>query len=267
MRACLSFFKLRVVNTLQYRAAALGGIFTQYFWGFMEIMLYGAFYADHADAFPMAFPHLVSYIWLRQAFLAILNTWTYERELFDMILSGNVAYELCRPASLYGMWFARTAALRLGRAALRFWPILLLAAILPEPWRLHFAADGGTFLLFAVSMALSLGVVTALSLIVYFSCFFTLSSEGLRNTLEPLADLLSGGLIPLPFMPDWLEPILRYSPFAAITNAPLRIYSGDIAGARLAETMILQVFWLAVLALIGWILQRQGSKKLCVQGG
>ena len=24
-----------------------------------------------------------------------------------MILNGNVAYELCRPASLYGMWFAR----------------------------------------------------------------------------------------------------------------------------------------------------------------
>ena len=44
MRACLAFFRMRLVNGLQYRTAAYAGIFTQFFWGFMEIQLYGAFY-------------------------------------------------------------------------------------------------------------------------------------------------------------------------------------------------------------------------------
>lgn len=46
MRACLAFFRMRLVNGLQYRTAAYAGIFTQFFWGFMEIQLYGAFYRE-----------------------------------------------------------------------------------------------------------------------------------------------------------------------------------------------------------------------------
>ena len=141
MRACLAFFRMRLQSGLQYRAAALAGIVTQFFWGGMEIGLYRAFYEGAPGKFPMAFSALVSYIWLRQAFLALLNTWTYENELFDAILSGNVAYELCRPCSLCGMWFARTLALRLSRAALRCGPILVLAALLPAPWRLSMPAS------------------------------------------------------------------------------------------------------------------------------
>lgn len=255
------------MNGLQYRTAALAGVITQFFWGFMEIQLYRAFYADHAAAFPMQFSHLVSYIWLRQAFLALLNTWTYENELFDMILNGNVAYELCRPASLYGMWFCRTAALRLSRAALRFWPILAVAMLLPEPWRMHLAATPLTFVWFFLSMAMTLSVNAAFTLIVYFSCFYTLSSDGIRAILVPMTDFLCGGVIPLPFMPAPLARILQYSPFGAMANAPLRIYSGDIAGRALAETMLLQVFWLTMLILIGRWMQRRGMRRLCVQGG
>ena len=102
----LSYFRMQLIKGLQYRTAAWAGIFPQFFWGFMQIQLYRALYIAHESTFPMAFSGLVSYIWLRQAFLALLNTWSYEYELFDMILSGNVALELCRPVGLYGMFIA-----------------------------------------------------------------------------------------------------------------------------------------------------------------
>lgn len=267
MKAYFSFFRMRLINGLQYRTAAWAGVFTQFFWGFMEIQLYRALYAGHASAFPMAFSHLVSYIWLRQAFLAVFNTWSYEYELFDMILNGNVAYELCRPCSLYGMWFSRNAALRLSRAALRCWPILLVAAFLPMPWGMRLPASPAALGWFTLSMLLTLGVTVAFTLVIYFSCFFTLSSDGVRAVITPVADFLSGGLIPLPFMPDWLSNILRISPFGAMLNAPLRIYSGDIAGAVLTETLLLQAFWLLILGCLGYTMQRQGLKRLCIQGG
>ena len=82
-RACVSYFRMQLINGLQYRVAAWAGVFTQFSWGFMEIQLYRALYADHAGAFPMALGALVSYIWLRQAFLAIFNTWTFENALFQ----------------------------------------------------------------------------------------------------------------------------------------------------------------------------------------
>ncbi|MBQ1256440.1 MAG: ABC transporter permease, partial [Clostridia bacterium] len=167
MKKYFSYFRLRLVHSLQYRTAAAAGIVTQFFWGFMEIQLYRAFYYEHAASFPMEFRALVSYIWLRQAFLAFFNTWTFENELFQSILNGNVAYELVRPASLYGMWFSRAAAVRISRAALRFWPILIVACLLPAPIRLSFTQPPIVFVYFILSMMLTLFVTVAFSLIVY----------------------------------------------------------------------------------------------------
>ena len=65
----LSFFRLRFAMGLQYRTAALAGIVTQFVWGFMEIMIFKAFYRADAASFPMSFQATVSYIWLQQAFL------------------------------------------------------------------------------------------------------------------------------------------------------------------------------------------------------
>ena len=45
----LSFFRLRFCMGLQYRAAALAGIATQFVWGFLEIMVYRAFYEADAN--------------------------------------------------------------------------------------------------------------------------------------------------------------------------------------------------------------------------
>ena len=267
MRACFAFFKMQFIKGLQYRTAAWAGVFTQFFWGFMEMMLYRTLYADHAAQFPMQLSALGSYIWLRQALFAMLNTWSAENELFDSVLSGNIAYELCRPVGIYGMWFARTAALRMSRAAMRFLPVILFAALLPAPWGLELPASTAAFAAFLISLALTLGVTCAFTLILYFSCFFTVSSDGVRAVVAPVASILSGELLPLPFMPDWMGRILGYSPFGAMMNSPLRIYGGDIAGAATGETLLLQAFWLLVMVALGKILQEKGMKKLSVLGG
>lgn len=267
MKAYFTYFKIRLIHSLQYRTAALAGVATQFFWGFMEIQLYRAFYAEHADAFPMTLSSLVCYIWLRQAFLALFNTWTFENELFRSIIDGNVAYELCRPTNLYFMWFSRSAALRVSKTLLRFWPILLVAFLLPEPIGMTLPKSAFTFVLFLVSSCLTLLVTVSFTLIVYFSCFFTLSSDGLRAILTPVSDLLAGGLLPIPFMPPFLQTVIRLSPFGSMLNAPLRIYSGNICGPEAAETICLQVFWLFAMVMIGLLLQKKGMKKMCIQGG
>lgn len=267
MKACFTFFRMRLINGLQYRTAAWAGIVTQFFWGFMEIMLYKAFYEASPERFPMAFDQLVSYVWLRQALLALLSPWTLEHDLFTMILNGNVAYELCRPTSLYAMWFIRTLALRISRVILRCVPLLAVTLLVPAPWGLSLPATPLTFGCFLVSLALATCVGVAFCLIVYFSCFYTLSSEGIRMMLLPIAELLGGELIPLPFLPDGLARLFHLSPFGAMANAPLRIYSGDLAGAEMVETLCLQVLWLLVMMGLGYFMQRRGTRRLCVQGG
>src|SRR5262249_31221726 len=72
----------------QYRAAALAGLGTQVFLGLVHMMVLGAFYAmPRAGSAPMTWAETLNYIWLGQATLMILPTWS-DGEVAAMIRSG-----------------------------------------------------------------------------------------------------------------------------------------------------------------------------------
>ena len=267
MRAYLAIFRIRFQNSLQYRAAALAGMATQYAWGFMLILAYAAFYRANPAAFPMPFSQTVSYVWMQQAFLALFMTWFFDGEIFDAITSGSIAYEMVRPVSLYGRWFSQSVAVRISKATLRCLPILLTAFLLPEPYRMVLPDSATQLALFFISMALALFVVVAFSMLIYISAFYTLSPIGMRIIAAMAADFLAGGIIPLPFFPPAFERVANLLPFAAMQNMPLRIYSGNVTGADAILGIGLQIFWLAALVGVGQILTRNALKKVVVQGG
>ena len=55
MRAYAAVFRMKFTGGLQYRAAALAGLVTQFAWGFMELLAFSAFYRADPTAFPMRF--------------------------------------------------------------------------------------------------------------------------------------------------------------------------------------------------------------------
>ena len=97
MKKYLSFFRLRFIMGLQYRAAAWAGVATQFVWGGLLIAMFRGFYVTEPENFPMTFQATVNYIWFQQAFLALFAAWMLESEIFESIRDGNIVYELCRP--------------------------------------------------------------------------------------------------------------------------------------------------------------------------
>jgi len=263
----LALFRMRFINALQYRAAALAGVSTQFAWGFMELFAFSAFYRSNPAAFPMEFSHTVNYIWIQQALLAIFMSWFWENDIAESILSGSISYELVRPMDLYWRWYSQSAANRLSRASLRCLPILVVAFIIPEPYRMSLPPDIGTFALFLASGALGLGVVVAFSMLMYISLFYTVSSLGVRAMIGSLSDFLSGQIVPLPFFPPRVLAVVGLLPFAAMQNMPLRIYSGDITGADAYRGIAFQAFWLAALVIAGRIAIRRAQRRVVVHGG
>lgn len=103
-------------------------------WGGMYLILYHTFYQSGTGAFPMDMQALSAYIWLQQAFLALFMVWDMDNDIFELISSGNIAYELCRPCDLYSMiFFERWEAGSAGRycavfqscSLRRFYPALM----------------------------------------------------------------------------------------------------------------------------------------------
>lgn len=267
MTAYLSFFKIRFKNSLQYRAAAFAGVATQFAWGFMYIMMYEAFYKSNIKMAPMKLSQLSSYIWLQQAFLALFMTWFLDNDIFDLISSGNVCYELCRPLDIYNAWFVKNCAIRLSKAMLRCFPILLVAFFLPKPYRFYLPSSFVNMVLFLFSMFLSLMVVVSYCMLVYIFTFFTISPMGVRIALVMTADFLSGGLVPLPFFPDWFSKYIYLSPFAAMQNDPFRIYVGNVSIKEAVFSIMLQILWALVLIIIGKLILSKALKRVIVQGG
>ena len=267
MKKYLSYFRIRFINSLQYRTAAYAGIATQFVWGFMEILLFSAFYRENPETFPMDFSALSSYVWLQQAFLAIFMPWFWDKDIFNLISDDNLAYELIRPADVYGMWFAKNAASRTSAAFLRCFPILIVASLLPDPYGLSLPASPLAFLMFLVTGILSFLAVVALCMTVYAGSVYTISSKGLIAIVGAVTELFSGGLIPIPFMPGWFQKILYFTPFASMQNLPLRIYGGDIAGGEMALSLLLQIFWLFAMVIFGRLLLLRGLKNAALQGG
>jgi ABC-2 type transport system permease protein len=257
---------------LSYRAAAIGGMFTQTVFGLVLIMVYEAFYRSPASAAPpMQFSQVASYVWLGQALL-VMMPWNVDSDVRAMVRSGAVAYELCRPIDLYNLWFARAIAYRTAPTSLRAVPIVVIAAIgLPlvglDEWRLapppSFAAAGG----FAVALVCALALACALSMLTNISLLWTVGGEGIVLIMATVVSVLSGLLIPLPMLPGWLQPVVRWLPFAGIFDLPFRIYTGHIPVSGLALVLARQVGWTVALVMLGrWLLGR-GMRRLVVQGG
>lgn len=255
---------------LQYRAAAIAGLWTQVFFGFVLIMVYEAFYRSTDAAPPLPFPQLASYVWLGQALLATLP-WNVDPELRAMVRSGAVAYELCRPVDLYGLWFARALAWRTAPTLLRAAPMAIFAMVvlpwlgLPE-WRLAPPAPLAG-LGFALALGAALALSCAISTLLHVSLLWTISGEGIVMVLAAVVSLCSGLLIPLPLFPDAVRAVLEWLPFAGVADLPYRIYVGSVPADELALVLARQLGWtLALIALGRWLIGR-GIRRLVVQGG
>jgi ABC-2 type transport system permease protein len=271
LRPYLAAFAARFQLTLQYRAAALAGFGTQCWWGALKIMVLTAFFAGAAHAQPMSLSHAITYTWLGQAFLIFLP-WNADPEIAEMVRSGAVAYDRLRPIDTWGWWYARSIAWTTARVAPRAVLMFAFAAILLPlaglgRWGLAPPASAQAWVLFPLAMIGVALLSASITVLIDVVTVATLSDRGANLLIAPFSNLLSGGIVPLAFYPDWLRPALRLQPFAGLIDTPFRIYFGELAGWHAAAALGVQLAWALVFAAFGcWWLGRVMG-RLQVQGG
>jgi ABC-2 type transport system permease protein len=251
--AYTALFRMRFIRGLSYRASAIAGAATQFFFGLVFIMVFQAFARSGggAERPGMSAAQIASYIWLQQAFLALIMVWYRDKELMSLIAAGDAAYELCRPVDPYFFWFSRLLAGRLAGAALRSLPILLAASLLPGPLRLLPPPSLAAGLLAAAAMALGTVLIVAITIFAYILIVVTLSPSAPFIFMAPILEFASGMVVPIPFMPESLRRLLYFLPFRLCVDLPLRMYSGAIPIAEAPGLIALQALWIAILAPLG----------------
>lgn len=267
MKSYLAYLKLKYITGLQYRAAAYAGMATQFFFGFVYIAVYLAFYESGSGSLPMPIDKLVSYVWLNQAFFALVFMWYKDKDIMNMIKNGDVAYELCRPQDVYFMWFSKIMGERVAAATLRFLPVLVISAILPSMYRLNLSISLGRLLLFLISFFLCVILMVAIVTFYHVLVLFTLDDKGVINMLMIIADIASGLALPIPFFPKLFQIICNVLPFRYISDFPFRFYVGNISINEGLVSIGVQIIWIIILVIGGRKLTQKALNKAVIQGG
>jgi ABC-2 type transport system permease protein len=263
MKAYLSVFRLRRRLETQYRGAVLGGVICQMFFGIILIAVYRALYAGKPQDYP--FTQIASYVWLQQAFFRMLLA--SDPDLLDKIRTGGIAYDLCRPLSLYGFYYVRILAQKMMGSLLRAAPMLVFALLLPEGWGLSAPASAAGFCWALAGLLLGLLCVSAMENITMGFTMRTLDSRGMQGLLNLLMMILAGNILPLTLFPDSWQKAITLLPYAQMLDAPIGLYNGQTAPADAPRILLIQTIWILILTGTGMFFWHRNQKRIVIQGG
>lgn len=271
LRPYAAAFRARFLLLLQYRVAALAGFATQCWWGGIKIMVFAAFYETAAVAAPISLPNVITYVWLGQAFLALLP-WVADPEVAMLIRTGGVGYDRLRPLDTYGYWYARSLGWIVARALPRAILMLIAAGIvLPlvglEAWAWRPPAGPEAAVLFVAALALMIMLAVAVLMLANVVVAASLNERGVNAILMPLVVVFSGSLVPLDFFPDAMHLFLHLQPLAGLVDIPFRIYFADLQGVAALKGLALQAGWALVLIGLGRFAMARMMRRLEMQGG
>ncbi|MBC6417460.1 MAG: ABC-2 family transporter protein [Prochloron sp. SP5CPC1] len=263
MSPYIAIVSARIRTLLQYRIAALAGMLTQLFWGLIRTMLFTALYSSSSVTQPLTYGQAVDYIWLGQAMFAVTML-TIDQDFQEMVRTGTVAYELLRPIDLYGLWYCRAISKRISLIVLRSLPIFLIALLLLD---LHPPSSLAACGAWAIATLGALVLTSAISTLGSITLLWTIAGNGINQLLNVAVLIFSGIIVPLPFFPDWLQPLLNFLPFRDLLDAPLRFYIGQMPPESILILAAHQLAWILGLIILGRLMLAAGLRRLVIQGG
>lgn len=263
MRLFWELVKRSFRRHLTYRAAALAGLLTNFFFGLLRASVLVALYGEQQVVAGITLQGVVTYAGLTQAviaYLSIFNWWG----LMDSVYTGEIAVDLLKPISLFRFWLAQD----IGRAAVSFFLRgLTLVGLYALIFDLTVPQTTGQWLALGAALVLSLLVSFAWRFLVNLAAFWTPNARGIGRFAFVLSWFASGFLMPIRFYPDWLQRLCQLTPFPHMLNSVVEIYLGTLSGPAMLQALGLQLVWFVALALLAQLVLRAGVRRLVILGG
>jgi len=191
-----------------------------------------------------------------------LGKFRHDEQISNEVKDGSIAYALTRPYEYLVYHFFNG----LGETLVKMVLILLLG--FPIAWwsvglpMIAWSTLPAVGLVLFLALVLDFVMASSIGLL----AFVTEDTFSFRLIYQKLIFILGGLLIPVDFLPEWLQGIARVLPFSQVTYGPAKLFVA-FSGPQFWQILVMQVFWIAVL---GWLLRRQyrwAVRRLEVNGG
>ncbi len=252
--------------TLQYRAGAWAGVFTQFAFGFMRIFVMIAFYKGSTSQQPISLEQVVTYVWMTQILLTLM-AWRPDPETSAMIREGSIAYEMVRPIRLSYAWLMRSLARRGLMPLMRGIPIVIVASLLPVPYKFVVILNLQTIILGFFTLLLAWLLGGALNNFLNILTIYLMSPTGIGSLFPIIMMFFSGLILPIPLFPEFLQRIFFYTPFVGLMDTPSRVITGNYSFQESISAMLVQIVWIGIITLINDSILEKKLQNVSVQGG
>jgi ABC-2 type transport system permease protein len=262
IRAYLEIAKKAFQNSLAYRVEYFAGLINTLILIFVNVAIWKAIYGEDGSYDGVQLQIVLTYIILGFLMQSIFSMDEYF--IATKVNNGLISSDLLKPISFRLMVFSYNFGLAVFKILMNLLPAVIISVIF---FRLLPPFSPVMGICFLISLALGYLVLYCLNFIVWLSAFSFYGTFSLVTIKDAIVVIMSGALIPLWFMPQWLYDFIKLTPFDSIYYIPISIYLGQIPSNEIIYSIIKQLFWIVLLIGIGHIIWKFASKKLVVQGG
>lgn len=203
---------------------------------------------------------MVNYVAFNQTCLWITVFLTNSLGLEASVRSGQVSIDMMRPVHLFYMLMCREWGQIVYQFFYKSLPIFVLYVFVLS---LRLPEQALTWLLTAAALLLAAYISICVQYLIGVCALWTTESRWLVWVNFAVSTLLSGFLIPIEWLPSWLQTISRYSFYPYLQYHPTRIYLEYEDGSALLGS----VMWCVLMTLLCLAFTRLVRRKLEVQGG
>ena len=248
---------------MTYRAAAIAGLGTNFFFGLLRVALLLALYGDRQEVAGYTVAGIVTYTGLTQALIAYLSLFGWY-DLMDSVRSGEVAVDLLRPMHFMAFWMMQDLGRAVVNLLLRGVTIMAIYALI---FQLAYPMGALQWLGLLISIFLSWLISFGFRFLINLAAFWSPDAQGIGRFFYTASWFFSGFLMPLALFPTWLNTLARWTPFPYMLNTVVEIYLGITTGVDLGLALLLQLAWVGVLLVCGQFILRRAIRRLVIQGG
>lgn len=202
---------------------------------------------------------MVAYMAFNQVILWTTFT-SHGLGLEDRVRTGQIALDLVRPLNLFVFAAGREAGSIAYNALFTALPLYALYTLifgLPVP------SDPFVWLRTIAALAMAAYTAICISYCIGVTALWTVESRWFSLLNYSLNFVLSGFLMPIAWMPHWLQTVARVSPYPVFNDIPTRTYLGH----AVPEALLAPLVWCALLSLACIAATSAVRRKVEVQGG
>jgi ABC-2 type transport system permease protein len=205
------------------------------------------------------------------AFAAYFIVWTLVRNMNIVFTPYGWEFRI-REGQLSGMLLRPVHPIHYDLAYFAGWKVVVvllwlpLAGLLALLFRPTLAPNLAQIATFAVAIWGAYVIRTALLFLLGMITLWTTRVAAIFELYFTFELLLSGRLVPMDLMPDWVLRISDVLPFRSTFGFPIEALVADLSGPELVRGLVTQAVWIIVCSVLAWLVWRRAIRRYTAVG-